>query len=166
MNFYARITNKSRSNVPFVPIPSKTLLGLDEYISINEHTVLYDLGSGNGKIVCYLYKKNKKGTYVGIERGLFPYLLSLWKGRNIPKSKVKFLLNDINNVDLSSATDITMYLFPEFLDELLPKLVRELRPGSRAYSVDFKFSSKEPTKVVALDNHSDVHGRRLYVYEF
>ena len=52
------------------------------------------------------------------------------------------------------------------MDSLLPKFEKELKPGTKVISCDFKFSKKEPTKVIHLKANKSALNRTLYVYDF
>ncbi len=152
-----------KKNAPFVPAPDAIMNDLNIHITIDEGSVVYDLGAGDGKILRCLYKYNKKGKFVGIERGIVPYVLARIKQRNIPS--ISFKRQDFFDTDLSSATIVVTYLYPRLMDALLPKLQKELKSGTIVYSIDFSFSAKEPSEVFEFDQ-ARKRGKKLFKYVF
>ena len=73
-----------KKNAPFVPAPDAVMDDLVSHIAVGSDAVIYDLGSGDGKVLRALYEKNKVGKFVGIERGVVPHLLAILKHRKVP----------------------------------------------------------------------------------
>ncbi len=157
-----------RAKVPFVPVPNSILDDVKNILEIKDGSVVYDLGSGDGRILFYLSKAEPKARYIGIENSLFPVMLSRavgwWHKRR--NTKVDILNKDFNKHDLSDATHIFMYLYPNVMDDILPKLDRELKPGTKLVSVTFKFTSRKPIAEIDLNRHKHLLARKMYVYEF
>lgn len=152
-----------KNNAPFVPAPDSIMQDLVNNIPVAKDSIVFDLGSGDGKVLRALYDHVGAGTYVGIERGFIPYMLARLKHRNI--REISFKRQDFFDTNLSGATIVTLYLFPELMNTLLPKLKRELKSGTIVYSIDFKFADLAPTQVYAFDQ-TRKRGRNLYKYIF
>mgnify|MGYP003340066585 CR=1 FL=1 len=152
-----------KKNAPFVPAPDVVMGDLIAHISIAPDSVVYDLGSGDGKVLRALYEKNKTGTFVGIERGVIPHILACIKHRTI--QNLSFKRKDFFDIHLSDANVVVLYLFPELLDALLPKLNTELKAGAVVYSLDFQFSERKPDEVISFDQ-TRKRGKNLYKYIF
>jgi SAM-dependent methyltransferase len=158
---------RNKPNAPFVSIPDSFLDFLVTHIPIQTDSVVYDLGSDDGKVLRALYEYNKKGKYIGIERSFFPYYMSLFKQRHISKNDISFVRGDFFNTNISEANSVVMYLFPKLMDALLPKLRKELKPETRVYSIDFQFSGIKPVSTYARQNlRPKERGRVIYVYQF
>ena len=118
--------------------------------------VVYDLGSGDGRIVILAAQKyGARG--VGIE--LDPQLVE--RSRQIAREaqvadRVKFVVGDLFEADISDATVVTLYLSYSVNRRLKPKLLRELRPGTRVVSHQFSMGSWTPEKRVAAEDHTDL----------
>ena len=111
---------------------------------VTSRDVVYDLGSGDGRIVIAAAKKyGARG--VGIE--IDPVLVKKAKD-NAAKagvsSKVRFVTEDLFTADLKDATVVTLYLLQSINERLRPKLVRELRPGARVVSHMFNMGPEWP----------------------
>jgi cyclopropane fatty-acyl-phospholipid synthase-like methyltransferase len=143
---------QSKKIVPFVPTGQKTVEKMLELAEIKKGDVLYDLGSGDGRIVITAAKKYGIKA-VGFE--IDPELIKQSRER-IRKEKLEKLAEireqDILTVDLSPATVVTMYLLPEVNIKLRPKIQSQLKPGSRVVSHDFDMDDWQPEKTVNLDN--------------
>jgi SAM-dependent methyltransferase len=157
-----------KSKVPFITIPTALLPAIKDALMIKEGSTIYDLGCGDGRILFYLSGIIPKATYIGIENNPFPLLLvklrSWWerkKGYNITIHNQDFFARD-----LTDATHIFMYLYPNVMDDLLPKFDKELKKGTRVVSASFKFTQKRPIQEIDLRRSKYKRVRMLYVYEF
>ena len=110
--------------------------------------VVYDLGSGDGRIVIMAAQKyGARG--VGIE--IDPALIALSRQLALEggvADKVTFLEADMFAADISAATVVTLYLSTTINADLEPKLRRELRPGSRIVSEQFPMGAWTPDRTV------------------
>jgi cyclopropane fatty-acyl-phospholipid synthase-like methyltransferase len=105
--------------------------------SVGPGDVVYDLGSGDGRIVIAA-ARDFGARAVGVE--LDPRLVQESRDAAYAAGvgdRATFVWKDIFDVDLSPATVVTVYLFPEVNARLLPKLMRELRPGARVVSHEY-----------------------------
>jgi len=126
---------------PFVPTSMIVVEKMLRMAAIDKTDVLYDLGSGDGRIVITAAKKyGARG--VGIE--LDPELIS--ESREAAKKAgvehlVEFRMEDATKADFSDATVVTLYLLPESNELLRPRLEKQLKPG--AYVVSHNYSIPE-----------------------
>lgn len=118
--------------------------------------VVYDLGSGDGRIVILAAQKyGARG--VGIE--LDPRLVGISREVAIDgevTDRVKFIEGDLFTADISGATVVTLFLSPEVNRRLLPKLRRELRPGTRIVSHQFRLGSWPPAETVRAEDGTNL----------
>lgn len=152
-----------RKRAPFVPAPRRMIDQLSALVDLNAESVVYDLGCGDGRVLRSLYRRYPAARYVGIENDSFPYLLARIANWNIPAHHLLIKRKNFFAEDLSSATHIVMYLFPEVMDQLLPKLEKELQPGTVLISFDFPFTDKKPERIV---NSSALGRHQVLVYTF
>lgn len=158
-----------KAKVPFVTVPNSILGDIEKALDIKDNSVVYDLGCGDARVLSYLAKNNKNAKYIGIENGLFPAKLAkvlTWWNKRKGKGNVEILDQDFFMRDLKDATHIYVYLYPNVMDDLLPKFDRELSPGTRLVSTTFKFTSKKPTFEVDLHRKNYQLAKKLYVYDF
>lgn len=132
-------------DVPFVPTDEKVVDIILELADLGPKDVLFDLGSGDGRIVVKAAKENDIYA-VGIEldplRNEEAYDLARWTG---VLDQVSFREEDLLKTDLSSATVISMYLLHTVNLELRPKLLK-LKPGTRIISHAFDMGDWRPDK--------------------
>lgn len=149
---------ESKKIVPSVPTPQEVVDGMLETAEVKKGDVVYDLGSGDGRIVITAARKYGVRA-VGFE--IDPELIK--KSReNIRKEGLQQLAEirqqDILTVDVSGATVVTMYLLPGVNLQLRPTLLSQLKPGSRIVSHAFDMGDWKPDKVV------QVNGRTVYLW--
>lgn len=165
MWMWSNITAK----VPFISVPSKTLKDIEKALSLNEDSIVYDLGCGDGRVLFYLFKNNPKAKYIGVENGAFPFLLASarnWWHKKINKSDITLVKKDFFDYDLSNATHIFTYLYPNVMDDLINKFDKELKKGTRLVSMSFHFTSKREISIIDLKRNRYQLAKKIYVYEF
>jgi len=104
-------------------------------IDINEKSVFYDIGSGNGKIVLHLSLISNFGKFVGVELDRVRFLYSQFIQSQVnPDDNIQFINDDIRNVDFSDATFVFVndLLFNESDVEFI---VNQLKPGTHLVSI-------------------------------
>jgi cyclopropane fatty-acyl-phospholipid synthase-like methyltransferase len=139
-----------REEIPFVPTPIEVVDKMLEFAEVEKGDVLYDLGSGDGRIVIHAAKKYGVRA-VGIEADS----TLIAKARAAAKSEglshlVEFRAEDALNADLSPATVITLYMLPWFNEAMKPSFKKYLKPGTRIVAHDFAIEGWEPDKTIKL----------------
>jgi len=123
--------------VPFVPTPIEVVDRMLELAEVKKGDVVYDLGSGDGRIVIRAAKKyGVSGVGIEIDPDLVHRSRAKAKDEGVDHL-VEFREQDALAVDVSAATVVTLYMLPEFNAKLRPILERQLRSGSRVVSHDF-----------------------------
>jgi len=140
----------------FEPSSRRIVDKMLEIAEIGPNDVLYDLGSGDGRIVIEAVKSyGSRG--VGIEadpiRVLWSRMLLFFHGIQ-DKSKIKW--GNFFNEDLVEATAVTLFLGDKTNQKLKEKLVKELNPGTHVVSYVWKFNDWKPIKI----DYND----RIYLY--
>lgn len=132
---------------PFVTTPQEVVDRMLELAQVSQEDLLYDLGSGDGRIVITAAKRYGAKA-VGFE--IDPALVTRSR-RNIKEAGVEHLAEireeDVRNIDLSPASVVTMYLYPGANLRLRAAITRQLRPGSRVISHDFSMGDWKPDRV-------------------
>jgi SAM-dependent methyltransferase len=144
-------------DILFVPTREIVADEMLQLASVTAQDVVYDLGSGDGRIV-NLAAQKYRARGVGIE--LQPRLLEI--SRQVAREagiedKVTFIEGDLFDADISKATVVTLYLSPSVNWKLEPKLKRELRPGTRVVSHQFPIGNWTPDKTVRADDGTDLY---------
>lgn len=135
------INEELRTGGPYVPTPSEIVLQMLQFAKVGPQDYVIDLGSGDGVIVltaAHLYKASGEGIEIDPEL----VRLSNERAQNLGiGNQVSFAAKDVFKADVSRATVVTLYLLPDMMRALLPKLFRELRPGTRIVSHDYHFDA-------------------------
>ena len=139
-----------REEIPFVPTPIEVVDRMLELAEVKKGDVVYDLGSGDGRIVIRAAKKYGARA-IGIEMDR----LLLDKARQDAKAAgvshlVQFRAEDAMKTDLSKATVVTLYMLPWFNEAMKPSLQKNLKPGARIVAHDFGIEGWEPDQTVKL----------------
>src|SRR5688572_27095358 len=138
-------------DVIWEPIEDSMVGRMLEMARVTAADKVYDLGSGDGKIVIAAAKQYG-ATGVGIEydAGLIKHSRCLAVAEGVA-DRVTFIQGDIFESDFGDATVVTLYLTPSVLQRLLPSLLA-LKPGTRIASYSFRIGDWEP------DDHIDSFG--------
>ncbi len=130
-----------RTGGPYVPTPNVVVEQMLRMANVGAKDHVIDLGSGDGIIVLTAAHQLKASGYgVDIDEVLVKSSNQRAKSLGVD-GRVKFEVRDIFKADVSKATVVTLYLLPEMMRALLPKLFRELQPGARIVSHDYHFDS-------------------------
>jgi SAM-dependent methyltransferase len=132
------------SKLPYVPTPQ---IVVDEMLKLAEVTAkdfVVDLGSGDGRMIISAAKTFKaNGLGVDIDPKLVELSNKAAKAQGLD-DRVKFIEQDMFKADLSKATVVTLYVLPDFMEKLRPKLLSELKPGARIVAHDYYMSEWYP----------------------
>jgi cyclopropane fatty-acyl-phospholipid synthase-like methyltransferase len=139
------------------PTPMNVVDRMLELADIQNRDVLYDIGSGDGRILIMAAKKYDIKTF-GIEvdpiRVLWSRLRVSFQGLN---DRVKVIWGNFHDIEISKATVVTIYQSTSVNETLLEKFKHELRPGTKIVSYYFSFLGWKPYKI---DEE-----KRVYLYK-
>ncbi len=136
---------------PYVPTPWVIVDEMMKLADIRADDVVYDLGSGDGRLVITAARRFK-ARGVGIE--LQPELVELARAGAVKEGvadRVKFVQGDLFETDIREASVVTLYLLPRFVTRLVPRFLAELRPGTRIVSHDYPLVPWRPDKELSMD---------------
>ena len=140
-------------DVWYVPTPEAIVDRMLLMAKVKPLDVVYDLGCGDGRIVIAAAKKyGTRGVGIDLDPARIREARANAKAAGVEKL-VRFEVADLFKTDLSEATVVTLYLLPEINRRLRPKLIAELRAGSRVVSHDFDMGKEwPPDEYVKLGN--------------
>jgi SAM-dependent methyltransferase len=144
---------EAKNNIagPYVPTPWVIVDEMLKLADIRAEDVVYDLGSGDGRLVITAAKRyHARG--VGIE--LQPDLVELAQAgakKEDVADRVKFVQGDLFETDIREASVVMLYLLPQFVTRLVPRFRSGLRPGTRIVSHDYPLVPWRPDKDVSMD---------------
>lgn len=146
-------------DVPFVPTPQSVVKEMLQMAKAGPDDVLYDLGSGDGRIVIAAVRDFGVKRAVGIDLNPERVKEANDNARHADVTdKVEFLEANIFEHDFSEATVVTMYLLTQVNLKLRPRLLSELKPGTRIVSHQFNMGDWEPDETKTLS------GRDIYFW--
>lgn len=145
-------------DVIFVPTPQPVVEAMLKLAGVHRGDVLYDLGSGDGRIVVTAAKEyGVRGTGIDIN----PERIAE-ANENAQKAGVtnlvRFRNEDLFEADIKDASVVTLYLLTSLNIKLRPKLLHDLKPGTRVVSQTFDMGDWRPEKEEEVDGH------RIYLW--
>lgn len=149
-------------DVVYVPTAQEVVNAMLDLAKVTKDDVVYDLGSGDGRIpITAARDYGARGTGIDICEHRIAEANVNAKTANVT-DRVRFLQQDLFTTDISEATVVTLYLLPSLNVKLIPKLNKELKPGTRVVSNSFDMSSdgveRPPAQTI------DVNGRSIHLW--
>jgi len=137
---------------PYVPTPQYIVDRMLQMANVGANDYVIDLGSGDGRIVITAAKGfGARGLGVDISEQLVGVATTNAHKEQVAE-RAKFVRQDAFKTDIRSASVLTLYLLPRFVLELRPKILAELKPGSRIVSHDYNLGDWEADNAVTFDS--------------
>jgi 2-polyprenyl-3-methyl-5-hydroxy-6-metoxy-1,4-benzoquinol methylase len=130
-------------DVPYVPTPHAVVDKMLEVAQVGPNDVVYDLGCGDGRIVIAAAKKGARGVGIDIDEQRIREAKSNAAAAGVA-DRVQFRQEDLFKTDFREATVVTMYLLTSVNMRLRPRLLAELKPGTRIVSHAFDLGDWKP----------------------
>src|SRR5689334_17167220 len=154
----AQTSTTPHLDVPYVPSPNQVVDGMLKLAGVKSGDVVYDLGCGDGRIVISAAKTyGARGVGVDLNPERVQEARANAKSAGV-EDKVKFEENDLFKANIADATVVTLYLLPNVNERLKPKLLKDLKPGTRIVSHSFDMGDWKP------DREEVVDGRHIYLW--
>ncbi|HXB69275.1 MAG TPA: class I SAM-dependent methyltransferase [Candidatus Acidoferrales bacterium] len=145
-------------DAPYVDSPYVVVDAMLKLAGVKKSDTVYDLGCGDGRIVIAA-AKHYGAHGVGIE--INPDLVEKARGnarRAHVEALTKFEVNDIFEADIHNATVVTLFMLPNVNVRLRPKLLKDLKPGTRIVAHKFGIGDWKP------DREETVDGTNIYLW--
>jgi len=150
---------QGRADVMYVPTSEQTVAAMLALGEVRAGDVLYDLGSGDGRIpIAAARRFGIRAVGIEISPDLLREANANARAAGVA-DLVSFRRQDLFRTDLREATVVTLYLLPELNLRLRPRLLAELPPGARIVSHAFDMGDWPPEKVVDVGD-----GDRIYLW--
>jgi SAM-dependent methyltransferase len=147
---------------PFVPSPLPVVDRMLELAKLKPGERLYDLGSGDGRVVITASQKfDVKAVGIEISSRLVKQSQEEIKRLGL-EEKASVVHGDVFDADLKDADVVILYLLRDSNNTLKPKLEKSLRPGTRVISHDYEIAGWKPVAEEKIEAHKRDH--RIYVY--
>jgi len=145
-------------DVPFLESPESVVEAMLELAQVRETDVVYDLGSGDGRVViAAAASREARGVGVEIEEELVELSINNAREAGV-EDLVTFVQGDFFETDFSEATVLLLYLQPKVNKKLRPILAEQLTSGTRVVSHRYEFRDWTPVKRVKVE------GRSIFLY--
>ncbi|MBM2806541.1 MAG: Class SAM-dependent methyltransferase [Deltaproteobacteria bacterium] len=155
------------SKLPYVPTPQIVVDEMLKMANVTAKDFVVDLGSGDGRMILTAAKTFKaSGLGVDIDSKLVGLSNQAAKSQGLDE-RAKFIEQDMFKADISKASVITLYVLPDFMEKLRPKLLKELKPGTRIVAHDYYMSGWFPDRqaVLTVPEKVDANGTdKAYLY--
>lgn len=146
------------ANLTFVPTADEVIEKMFELGKVNKNDIMFDLGCGDNRI-CFKAAQKFKCKGIGLEINPVRIREAMdWAEKTNVGLLVETRHGDALNVkDISDATIVVMYMFPEFMNLWEPIAKSKLKPGTRILSHDYSFSNWEPDLTVTVKSSTREH---------
>ncbi len=146
-------------DVFYVPTPQPVVDAMLKMARITDKDVVYDLGCGDGRIpISAALKYGARGVGIDIDPKRIEEATENAKAAGVA-DKVTFRTQDLFDSDIHDATVVTLYLLPSLNEKLMPKLKKELKPGTRVISHAFDMGATWPA-----DERGEADGKSYYLW--
>jgi hypothetical protein len=136
-------------DVGFVATPMSLVTGMMELAGVADTDLVYDLGSGDGRIVIEAARRGARGVGVELDSLLVEESRSSADTAGVG-ARAEFRQADLFATDLRPATVVTLYLGRELNQRLRPIFLRDLRPGTRVVSQAFDMGDWTPDSMITV----------------
>jgi SAM-dependent methyltransferase len=149
---------RRQPDIFFTPTWEPVVHEMLKLAAVTPHDVVYDLGSGDGRIVILAAQRyGARGVGVEIDPKLVASSRQTAAQAGVAH-RVTFIEGDLFTADISDATVVTLYLSHSVNRELEPKLRHELRPGTRIVSHQFPIAKWMPDRTIrSVDDGTDLY---------
>ncbi len=149
---FAQEQQPVKKDVPYVPTPQNVVDEMLRLANVGKDDVVYDLGCGDGRLVITAVQKfgAKRGVGVDIDPQRIKESNENAKAAGVT-DRVRFVVQDLFQTDFKEASVVTLYLLPAVNLKLRPKLLSELKPGTRVVSHAFDMGDWKPEKTVTVE---------------
>jgi SAM-dependent methyltransferase len=164
---FAAAQTTRKPDVAFVPTTNDAVEAMLKLADVTSSDTVFDLGCGDGRIVIAAAKlRGARGVGIDIDPVRVSESRTNARKAGVEK-RVRFEENDVFEADIHEATVVTLFLLPELNVKLLPKLLRDLKPGTRIVSNTFDMGDWQPAKDVTVgdpDEAGHPFSHRLYLW--
>ena len=147
---------ESRGETPWVPSPDEVIDTMLRMARVGRRDVVYDLGCGDGRVVIAAARMGARAVGIDIEPVRISEANEAASKAGVAE-RVRFIEQDFHQADISSATVVALYLYTREMAKLKPKLLGQLKPGSRVVAYQFNGLGDWKPKKVSRKHHYPVY---------
>jgi SAM-dependent methyltransferase len=143
-------------DVPYVPTTEPAVEAMLKLAGVKNTDIVYDLGCGDGRIVIAAAKKfGARGVGIDINPERIREAKENARKAGV-ENRVRFEENDLFEADIHEATVVSLFLLPNINLKLLPKLLKDLKPGVRVVSNTFDMGDWKAEKEANVGADDDL----------
>lgn len=152
-------------DVPYVPTTEEAVKAMLKLADVKNSDIVYDLGCGDGRIVIAAAKEyGARGVGIDINPERIQEAEANAKKAGVA-NQVRFLENDLFKADIHEATVVTLFLLESINLKLRPKLLKDMKPGTRIVSNTFGMGDWKPDReLIVGDASEESFSHRLYLW--
>jgi precorrin-6B methylase 2 len=156
--------DKITCRIIYVPTPQVVVDKMLDLVKVTKDDIVYDLGCGDGRIVCTAAKKyGAKGVGVDIDPARIKDCADTMAKFGVTAEQVEIRQGDALKVkDLERASVIVFYMLPEFMEKLEPQVLKRLKPGTRLVAHDYPLPNMKADQMIEFEGPDRSH--TLYVW--
>ncbi len=143
---------------PWLPMRQQDVKRCVDLADIHPGQKVYDLGCGDGRIICAAAQAGANAT--GLEISLFPYWLAKIRSACLKDKKCRILFKNFWHADLSDADVVYVFLMPRIYQKLKSKFEKELKKGAKVITYIWPIPGWQPIKIDTINNKG-----KLYLYQ-
>jgi SAM-dependent methyltransferase len=147
-----------KPDVPFEPTPPSVVDAMLRLADVRSDDVVYDLGCGDGRIVVRAAQLGARGVGIDIDPVRIQESRARARTEHV-EDRVEFREGDLFGADVSPATVVTLFLWPNVNSRLRPKLFAQLRPGARVVSYMHDMGDWAPLRTITVPG-----GHRVFLW--
>ena len=169
--FSAELFAQENEKVPYVPSPIEVVDGMLEFANVKKEDVVFDIGSGDGRVVIQAAKKyGARGVGLELDSRLVELARAEAKRQGVDHL-VEFKQGDALKADISAATVVTLYMLPSFNKLFRPILEKQLKSGARVVVHQYPVGGWNPDKgeeMPHMDRRPEAapHKHIIYLYQW
>lgn len=170
MTFLAALTATAQESkegdslAPFFPTPPVIVEKMLHLGELKKGERMFDLGSGDGRIVIMAAKKfGADATGVEFDGPLYKHSMAAIKREGL-SDRARIIHGDVTKQNFSSANLLTVYLLPDSNTKIRPMLEKQLKKGTRVVAHDFEFSGWTAEKVEHIEDDGEGRSHSMYLY--
>lgn len=148
------VASAAAQDVPYVPTTEPAVDAMLKLANVTKNDVLYDLGCGDGRIVIAAAKLGARGVGIDIDPVRIQEATENARKAGV-EDRVKFIRQDLFQADIHEATVVSLFLLSSVNLRLRPKLLADLKPGTRVVSNTFDMGDWKPDKEMKLEEEDE-----------
>lgn len=144
---------------PAIATPHTALDQINTALDIKSNSEVWEIGCGDARVLSHCANIHPNSNFIGIDNGIIMLARAKWRTRHQKNVNIRY--GNLRSISLNGATNVYIYLLPETLGLIKPKIPK----SCRVVSLEFSFPEIEPNTIVMLPK-TTIFAHRLFIYKF